>query len=108
MCIRSDTHWNEYGAFVVYSRLADEIERTIPMRRLSAEEVVFPEVNIVGDLGHKLRPGVAEPSPVAFMRHVSSALVADNRVEGVGTVVETACPDAPAPACSSETPTRGA
>jgi alginate O-acetyltransferase complex protein AlgJ len=94
VCMSSDTHWNEYGAFVVYSRLADQIERTVPMRRVSEEEVVFPEVNTVGDLGHKLRPGFAEPSTVAFMRHVSAALVADNRVEGVGAVIETECPDA--------------
>src|SRR5205807_5474649 len=39
VCSPSDTHWNQFGALVVYERLLDEVERLVPVRRLPRVEV---------------------------------------------------------------------
>jgi hypothetical protein len=96
VCSRLDTHWNDVGAFVAYSRLADEVERLIPMRRLREEDVAFAmRPTRIGELGFKIHVEEMEIVPVAELRNQSARLVQDNRVQNTGSVLSTACPDAP-------------
>jgi alginate O-acetyltransferase complex protein AlgJ len=94
VCSPSDSHWNEYGAFVAYSRLMDEIEQVRPVRRMQEEDLIFLEMPMVGDLSYKIDPDHPEPRVVSFARHASAYLITDNCVEGSGAVVETECLDA--------------
>jgi hypothetical protein len=92
---RLDSHWNDVGAFVAYSRLAEEMQRRSPMRRLREDDVVFvTKPTMAGDLGYKVN---AEPElvPVAEMRVQRARLVRDNRVQNTGSLISTFCPDAP-------------
>jgi alginate O-acetyltransferase complex protein AlgJ len=94
VCFPVDTHWNEYGAFVGYSRIADEIEETMPIRRIDEDELLLFEAPMVGDLSYKLEPGRYDTMTFAFVRNGSATVVEDNRVEGTGSVLTTVCPDA--------------
>jgi alginate O-acetyltransferase complex protein AlgJ len=94
VCFPSDTHWNEYGAFVAYDRIADEIERLMPIRRLQAEDLIFIGMAMVGDLSYKLEADEHDVTTVSFVRNASAVLVEDNRVEGSGAVLTTECRDA--------------
>jgi acetyltransferase AlgX (SGNH hydrolase-like protein) len=99
VCSRIDSHWNEFGAYVAYERLADVIERYVQMRRLSREDLAFFEYQSVGDLGYKLDPVPSAPITFAYLPYGTSYVVHDNCVEGTGTVIETRCPDAPPTTC---------
>jgi alginate O-acetyltransferase complex protein AlgJ len=96
VCSRLDTHWNDVGAFVAYSRLADEVERLVPMRRLREDDVEFVmRPTKMGELGFKIHVEEMEIVPVAELANQSARLVQDNRVQNTGSVLSTACPDAP-------------
>src|SRR4051812_7042133 len=94
VCFHADSHWNEYGSYLAYDRLAREVGRMTPLRRVREDDVVFLEMDFPGDLAHKLEPGREDPSAVAYIRHASARLLSDNCVENEGTVIETFCPDA--------------
>jgi alginate O-acetyltransferase complex protein AlgJ len=94
---RDDSHWNQYGAFVAYRRLMDELEPHVAARRLAEDEVAFFEME-GGDLSYKL-PGRSTRRTFAEVRAGGARLVRDNLVEGTGALMETECPDAPDSAC---------
>jgi integrase len=96
---RTETHWNEVGAFVAYRALLDAIPASVPMRRLEEDQVWFFELSGPGDLGIKHRLPRKSPHVFGFMRHADANLVADNRVEGTGNVLVTECRVAPAGTC---------
>src|SRR5688572_26872367 len=55
--IPTDTHWNEYGAFVAYERLLDEMEqRGVDLRRVHIGDLEIVEHERRGDLGVKVEP----------------------------------------------------
>lgn len=94
-----DSHWNQFGAFVAYQRLLDELETVLPVRRLPEEEVAFLSLYVVGDLSYKLTEPRKEARTFALMRAGSARLVEDNRILGGGAYVVTECPDAPDTSC---------
>src|SRR5436305_665661 len=52
----TDSHWNSFGAFVAYERLAREIRKVSSLRMLSKGNIEFSERVITGDLGNKFNP----------------------------------------------------
>jgi integrase len=95
VCCQTDSHWNEYGAFVAYRQALDMIEPHAPVRRLREHDVVFFDHDAVTtDLGYKLESEQHARWTVAWLRHGGARLVHDNRIEGRGGVVITECPHA--------------
>jgi alginate O-acetyltransferase complex protein AlgJ len=89
VCSKTDSHWNDFGTFVVYSRLVDEIEDLVPARRVREEDLVFVRTREVGDLGFKVDGRKRELILEAAITDRRAKLVRDNRVEGSGSVVST-------------------
>jgi integrase len=94
-----DSHWNQFGAFVAYHRLLDELEQIVAVRRLPEEEIAFLDVYGVGDLSYKLTEPREGARLSALLRAGSSRLVEDNGVLWGGAYVVTECPDAPDTTC---------
>jgi alginate O-acetyltransferase complex protein AlgJ len=94
VCSRVDTHWNDYGAFVAYGRILDEVERVMSVRRLHEDELIFYEQPMVGDLSFKLDPENQDTMTYSFLPNASARKARDNLIEGHGSVVSTECPDA--------------
>jgi integrase len=92
---KTDTHWNDIGAFIAYDRIAREIEERVPMRRLSLEDFALRDEALAGDLGHKLFPPEASPRTLARRKTPSAVLDSDNCVHGSGTVLRLRSDDAP-------------
>jgi integrase len=96
---RTETHWNEVGAFVAYRALLDALPQAVPMRRLDEDDVWYFELSGPGDLGIKRRLPAKSPHLFAYPRHPDARLVSDNMVEGTGNVIVTECPVAPRETC---------
>jgi integrase len=95
VCSRTDSHWNDFGTFVVYSRLMDEVEKLVPVRRMRDEDLVLVRTREVGDLGFKVDGREPELLLEAAIPDRRAKLVRDNRVEGSGSVVSTVRRGAP-------------
>jgi hypothetical protein len=96
---RTDSHWNEAAAFAAYGTVAAVLSEGAPMRVIDEDEVASVKLPGVGDLGIKRRWPRQSPHLFGYMRHSSSELVADNRVEGTGSVIVSRCATAPAGTC---------
>lgn len=96
---RTETHWNELGAFVAYRALMEALPGFMPARRLDEDDVWFFELSGPGDLGIKRRLPSKSPHLFAYPRHPDARLVADNMVEGTGNVIVTESPVAPPGTC---------
>jgi alginate O-acetyltransferase complex protein AlgJ len=89
-----DSHWSEFGAFVAYRRIVDELERAgVPMRTISKQDLTFTEVDIPGDLGQMLGIATSHELYVDFAR--GARLLNDNAVENIGALLEFECDLAP-------------
>jgi hypothetical protein len=95
VCSRTDSHWNDFGTFVVYSRLMDEVEKLVPVRRVREDDLVLVRTREIGDLGFKVDGREPELLLEAAIPDRRAKLVRDNRVEGSGSVVSTARRGAP-------------
>ena len=94
------THWNAIGAFIAYETIADEIEKVLPIRRLTWDELRFERWLGVSDLGRKVRPPWVSEIVACRTRDVPRArLVADNCVDNRGALIEFTCPEAPKTSC---------
>ena len=94
-----DSHWTEYGAFVAFLRLMDEVRQHVATRPVGPRDVLFTEVDTAGDLGDKLDPPRTAPQPFGRMRYRTARLVYDNCVEGTGAFAIARCPPAPDVTC---------
>jgi alginate O-acetyltransferase complex protein AlgJ len=93
-----DTHWNDFGAFIAYKRLARELKRDVAIHEVDDEEVDFFDAELHGDLGHKL--GVpAHPQPCARYLYARARKLHDNRVLSRGSLVILENPHAPPTTC---------
>jgi integrase len=95
VCSRTDSHWNDFGTFVVYSRLMDEVEKLVPVRRVREDDLVLVRTREIGDLGFKVDGREPELLLEAAIPDRRAKLIRDNRVEGSGSVVSTARRGAP-------------
>lgn len=96
---RTDTHWNDLGALVAYTRLAEELAGTVPMRTVAEDDFLFARGRIRGDLGFKRRWTRGSPSVAAFARHPAARLVEDNLVLNTGSRLVFECRAAPPGTC---------
>ena len=99
VCLREDTHWTDFGAFLAYRALLDSLGDAVQMRRITADDLVFTERTLTGDLGGKLDPPRTELVSSVLVAHYASYPVYDNCVEGIGSVLATRCEVAPATTC---------
>jgi hypothetical protein len=94
--IPTDTHWNEFGAFVAYEVLLDEMERRgVELRRLRRADLHVAELERYGDLGVKVTPPESSTHVFAEPREPSARMVEDNRVYNNGHNVIYECDEAP-------------
>ena len=102
VCLREDTHWTDFGAFLAYRALLDSLDSlgdAVQMRRITADDLVFTERTLTGDLGGKLDPPRTELVSSVLVAHYASYPVYDNCVEGIGSVIATRCEVAPPATC---------
>jgi alginate O-acetyltransferase complex protein AlgJ len=96
---QTDTHWNAHGAFIGYELLADELERSVPIRRVAKDSLKLRELQQPGDLGLKLTPErtslQVRYEPDDRRRH----FVASNGRFGIGRMIAFACEEAPDTRC---------
>jgi alginate O-acetyltransferase complex protein AlgJ len=92
---KTDTHWNDIGAFIAYDRIAQELDGRVAMRRLSLDDFELRDQALAGDLGHKLFPPEASPRTLGFHKSPSAVLESDNCVHGSGTVLRLRSGEAP-------------
>lgn len=96
---RTETHWNELGAFVAYGALMKSLPATVPFRLVEEDDLWFFELSGPGDLGIKRRLPRKSPHLFGYPRHPDARLVSDNMVEGTGNVIVTESPVAPRTTC---------
>lgn len=97
---KTGTHWNAVGAFLAYDVIVSELEPTIPLRRLTMDELIFEPWVSPSDLGRKVAPIQVSEVMGARMRDVPKArLLSDNCVENRGALIEFCCPSAPDASC---------
>lgn len=96
---KTDSHWNELGAYLAYEAVLQALGDAAPVRRLARSEVSFHETCFAGDLGEKTLPARASVFLRARVHQVRARLVGDNRVRNHGREAEFACDAAPPGRC---------
>jgi hypothetical protein len=94
-----DSHWTDFGAYLAYTAILQDVAETVRVRRLALAEVVFQDMIGSGDLGVKTNPTRFGVHPVAIVRYPAARLIFDNCIENVGSVLVTECPAAPPTTC---------
>jgi hypothetical protein len=85
---RTDTHWNQRGAYIAYLSLCKQLGHgniTLPV--VDQVNVNWLEGPAPGDLGGKMTPPVVGRAVVADLAHQSGLLVFDNGVHNHGRVM---------------------
>ena len=94
--IPTDTHWNEFGAFVAYEALMDELERSgVEARRLDRGDLRIYEEERPGDLGPRVDPPLTSTHVLAEPHEPAARVVHDNRIYNSGRNVVFECDQAP-------------
>jgi hypothetical protein len=94
--IPTDTHWNEFGAFVAYEALMDEIEGSgVEVRRVRRDDLRIYEEERPGDLGPRVDPPLTSTHVLAEPREPAALMVEDNRIYNSGRNVVYECDQAP-------------
>ena len=68
---KRDSHWNEYGAFIGYSKLMETIAKDFPDLKpytLSDFKVIWEEPAFEGDLANIIKVKTKEPEPVFIFK----------------------------------------
>jgi hypothetical protein len=85
---KTDTHWTEFGAFIAYRRLLDELTRWFDLPTLQEDDLRLAEASFSGDLGFKLDPPEESLQVWVDVRRPKASLVADSRVRTNGRRIE--------------------
>jgi alginate O-acetyltransferase complex protein AlgJ len=87
--MKTDTHWNQRGASVVYGLICRTLrEEGIPVEALGEEEVRWWTETVQGDLGAKLYPETVSSELVrATLKNHRGTLVFDNKASNHGRVM---------------------
>jgi hypothetical protein len=97
--IKTDTHWNELGAFVAYKRLMREVAEVADVRDIEWEQLFISRNDLPGDLGGKLDPVRMSTQIFVDVRGWQAHYAKDNRVRFAGRRVEYTCKLAPDTTC---------
>jgi alginate O-acetyltransferase complex protein AlgJ len=98
VCSPFDTHWSEFGAFVAYTRLLDELRQQVPVRQIAPGHVLYYTRMMPGELSVKLGfdDDVEQLASVLYWR---ARLIEDNCVFNKGSYVVLECDEAPPTKC---------
>lgn len=96
---KTDSHWNDLGAYLAYETILDSLHGELPVRRLARDQVTFNDTCYVGDLGTKLRPERASIFVRARVDSPRARMVEDNRVRNHGRRAVFECAAAPPTTC---------
>jgi hypothetical protein len=97
--IKTDTHWNELGAFVAYQRLMRELAPVVEVREIQPEQLFVSRNDLPGDLGGKLDPPRASTQVFVDVMGWQAHYAKDNRVRFAGRRIEYTCKLAPEVTC---------
>jgi SGNH hydrolase-like domain, acetyltransferase AlgX len=98
VCSPFDTHWSEFGAFVAYTRLLDEIRQQVPVRQVAPGHVLYYTRMVPGELSVKL--GFDEDvEQIAAALYKRARLIEDNCVFNRGAHIVLECDEAPPTTC---------
>jgi len=97
--IKTDSHWNELGAFIAYERLMREVSRVMPVREIRREQLFVSRSEQPGDLGGKMQPVRSSTQVFVDVRGWKAHYALDNRVRVTGRRIEYRCRLAPDVTC---------
>ena len=97
--IKTDTHWNELGAFIAYKRLIREISAVATVRDIEWEQLFVSRNDLPGDLGAKVRPERTSTQVFVDVKGWRAHYAQDNRVRLSGRRIEYRCNLAPDVTC---------
>ena len=86
---RTDTHWSDYGQYLAYRRVMEEVRARVPVDEVPRSAVDFTTVEDTGDLGYKTQPPETSPHVSARVRNARARLVFDNCVRNTGSMIVT-------------------
>jgi alginate O-acetyltransferase complex protein AlgJ len=85
---RTDTHWNQFGAYAAYRALCKQLARgSVQVSAVEEAAIEWVPREVAGDLGSKLEPPVRAPTLRAELAQHRSRLVFDNGVKNHGRVM---------------------
>jgi hypothetical protein len=96
---KTDSHWNDLGAYLAYEAVCKRVRGQVPGRWLDRAALAFQDTCYVGDLGAKLRPQRAGTFLRARLDRPCARLVVDNRVRNHGRIAVFECAAAPPNSC---------
>jgi hypothetical protein len=96
---RTDSHWNDLGAYLAYEAILRQLDPAVPFRAVTRRDVSFHDTCWIGDLGEKVVPPRASICLRARVHDVRARVVRDNRVRNHGREAEFACDAAPPTRC---------
>jgi hypothetical protein len=96
---RTDSHWNDLGAYLAYEAILDRLGNEAAVRRVPRAGVSFLDTCFIGDLGEKVVPRRASIYLRARVHEPRARVVRDNLVRNHGREVEFACEAAPPSCC---------
>jgi hypothetical protein len=95
---KRDTHWNQFGAFVAYTSIAERLAaRGVGLRLLEEAEISWRRDDLMLDLGSKLRPPRSADFIRADLCQERAKIVLDNQIFVTGRVVIFEQPDSRLP-----------
>ncbi len=97
--IKTDTHWNELGAFVAYKRLMRDISEVATVRDIQWEQLFVSRNDLAGDLGAKMSPPRTSTQIFVDVQGWQAHYAQDNRVRLAGRRIEYRCKLAPEVTC---------
>jgi hypothetical protein len=97
--IKTDSHWNELGAFIAYKRLMREVSQAVGVRDIGWQQLAVSRSEQVGDLGGKLEPPRTSTQLFVDVRGWQAHYAFDNRVRVTGRRIEYRCKLAPGVTC---------
>jgi hypothetical protein len=86
---KTDTHWTDYGQYLVYRLVMDEVRRHVSVDVVPRSAVIFNKVEETGDLGYKTDPPETSHHVWGSVRNSGARLVFDNCVSNTGSIVVT-------------------
>jgi hypothetical protein len=85
---QTSTHWTQLGALIALGVLGEAMSESVPVNRLTEEDVTLIEETRAGDLGKKVRPPQESLHVWTEPRDGRSGVAYDNRIPNLGRRIE--------------------
>ena len=83
---KTNTHWNELGAFIGYQYLIDNILQKHKVKKLGWEDVAWENIVVSADLGDKMNPPVYSDYIKGKIKSPQAQIVFDNQKQNTGRI----------------------